>query len=107
GCGVLLDAYNLECDRLNLALDVTGFFGEIEMANVRELHVAGGGTHKGFRVDVHAEVADANTRAIAASILAHAPAVGAVTFEFLRQAVPVLGHDAICHEIAALGEAFS
>jgi uncharacterized protein len=102
GCGILIDAYNLECDRENLGRDVDAFLDELDFTHVREMHVAGGTLHKGFRMDVHSRRLDEATRRRAADILSRAPHLGAVTFEFLRQAVPTLGHDAICAELAAL-----
>lgn len=107
GCGFIVDAYNLECDRENFGFDVDRFLDELDLAPVCELHVAGGGRHKGMRMDVHARRADAATQERTGVILARASNLRAVTFEFLRQAVPSLGHDAICAELADLREMLS
>ena len=40
GCGLILDAYNLECDAHNHRFDIPGFLDELELGAVRELHVA-------------------------------------------------------------------
>ncbi len=104
GCEIVIDAYNIECDRENFGFDAGAFLDELDFSNVREMHVAGGGWHKGVRMDVHSRRMDAPTRARAADILGRAPNLKAVTFEFLKQAVPVLGHDAICAELAGLKE---
>src|SRR5580692_2553000 len=53
GCGLILDAYNLECDAFNQGLDIPAFLDELDLAPVRELHLAGGVQHKGFQLDVH------------------------------------------------------
>ena len=104
GCEILIDAYNIECDRENFGFDAQAFLDELDFSHVREMHVAGGGWHKGFRMDVHSRRMDDATRERAAQILARAPHLKAVTFEFLKQAVPVLGHDEICAELASLRE---
>ena len=46
GCGLLLDAYNLECEIFNNGLDIDAFLDEINLANVREIHVACGLNHR-------------------------------------------------------------
>lgn len=104
GCEILIDAYNIECDAVNFGFDGAAFVDALDLGAVREMHVAGGGWHKGVRMDVHSQRMDAPTRARAADILARTPNLRAVTFEFLKQAVPVLGHDAICAELAGLKE---
>ncbi len=104
GCEFIVDAYNLVCDRQNFAFDAEGFLAELDLTRAREMHVAGGGVHRGFRMDSHSRRADGETRTLAASILARAPNLRAVTFEFLKEAVPSLGADAICAELAALKE---
>jgi hypothetical protein len=107
GCGLILDAYNLECDRYNLGLDVAAFLGELNMAPVRELHVAGGTQHRGFQLDIHSGPASEATLALALDIIARAPNLSVVTFEFLKEAIPVLSHDGICSELARVRKAIS
>jgi len=104
GCGFVVDAYNLVCDAENFGFDVEGFLRELDLSCAREMHIAGGARHKGYRMDAHSRVSDAPTRALAREILAAAPHIGAVTYEYLKQAVPGLGHDAICDELASLRE---
>lgn len=107
GCEVVIDAYNIECDRENFGFDANTFLDELDFSHVREMHVAGGGWHKGVRMDVHSRRMDQATRARAADILARAPHLNAVTFEFLKQAIPSLGHDEICAELASVREMLS
>jgi uncharacterized protein len=99
GCGLLLDAYNLECDALNQGLDIAGFFCELDFASVRELHLAGGVQHHGFQLDIHSGPTRDTTLAIGLEIIRRAPNLRMVTFEFLKEAVPLLGHDGICNEL--------
>jgi uncharacterized protein (UPF0276 family) len=102
GCGLLLDVYNLECDRKNFGFDIEQFLSELDLNNVVEMHLAGGVEYGGFQVDVHSQVTQASTLEIAREALDRAPRVRAVTFEYLKEAIPRLGHDAICGELARL-----
>lgn len=104
GCGLLLDIYNLECDQKNFGFDIEQFLRELDLSNVMEMHLAGGVEYGGFQVDVHTQVTQASTLAIAGSVLARAPQVRAVTYEYLKEAIPRLGHDAICGELQRLRE---
>jgi len=105
GCGLILDAYNLECDRHNLGFDVGAFLNELNLEPVRELHVAGGTQHKGFQLDIHSQPTAGSTLALARDIVARSPNLGVVTYEFLKEAIPALGHDGICAELARVREA--
>jgi uncharacterized protein (UPF0276 family) len=102
GCGLLLDVYNLECDQKNFDFNIEQFLSELDLRNVVEMHLAGGVEYGGFQVDVHTHVTQESTLEIARDVLARAPQVRAVTFEYLKEAVPRLGHDAICSELERL-----
>jgi uncharacterized protein (UPF0276 family) len=105
GCGFVIDAYNLVCDRRNFGFDVEAFLNEIDFAQAQELHIAGGAEFEGFSMDSHSRRSDLETRRLAAEILERNRSVAsiqAVTFEFLSQAIPALGHNAIIDELAAL-----
>jgi len=105
GCGLVLDAYNLECDAMNQGLDISAFLDELNLEPVRELHLAGGVQHKGFHLDIHSGVTSDLAMAITVEIIHRAPGLRAVTFEFLKEAIPLLGHDAICAELARIRQA--
>lgn len=102
GCGFLLDAYNLECDAYNLGFEIEPFLGELDLARVREMHIAGGVRHEGFQLDVHSRCVADSTLRLAAKILRRAPGIQAVTFEYLKEAIPHLGAGAICGELARI-----
>jgi uncharacterized protein len=106
GCGFIVDAYNLVCDRENFAFDADEFLAELDLERAIELHLAGGDSWKGFRMDAHARLTDASTRALAGDILDAAPNIGAITFEFLKQALPSLGAERVCAELADLRKTF-
>ncbi len=105
GCGLLLDAYNLECDAMNQGLDIVAFLDELNLEPVRELHLAGGVQHKGFHLDIHSGVTSELSLEVGLEIIRRAPGLRTVTFEFLKEAVPLLGHDAICAELARIRRA--
>ena len=104
GCGLILDVYNLECDAYNHGFDIDAFLTELDMSYVREIHLAGGVVHRGYRLDVHSRMVAGSTIALARNVIARAPKLRAVTYELLPQSVPVLGHDAIGSELARLSE---
>ncbi len=99
GCGLILDAYNLECDRWNFGFDVQSFIEELDFSPVRELHLAGGTQHKGFQLDIHSRPTAASTLCLGREIAARAHNLELVTYEFLKEAIPALGHEAICDEL--------
>ena len=98
-CGLILDAYNIDCDVRNNNFDVTAFFNEIEFSAVRELHLAGGVSHDNFQLDIHLGPVSDSTMAIALEILRRTPTLPVVTFEYLRETSALLGHDGIVGEL--------
>ena len=64
GCGLLLDVYNLQCDEANHGLHLDGFFEELDLAAVGEVHVANGVKRRGFQLDVHSGLTDPSTVAL-------------------------------------------
>ena len=107
GCGLIVDAYNLECDRFNQGLDIHAFLDELDLAPVRELHVAGGTQHYGFQLDIHSRPTAESTLALALDIIARSPNLSVVTFEFLKEAIPALGHQGICDELERIRKAIA
>lgn len=107
GCGLLLDAYNLECDVHNGKLDLERFLDELDLSKVREIHVARGKEQDGFLLDVHANICHDSTLDLAKRILAGAQgAVEAITFELLDEAVASVGEDAIVAQMEKLKNHF-
>lgn len=103
GCGLILDAYNLECDAHNHGFDIAAFLSELDMSQVREVHVARGSEFRGFLLDAHAHRTRPSTVKLASrAIEAAGGAVEVVVFELLREAIPSIGHDAIVEELRGL-----
>jgi len=102
-----LDAYNLECDAHNHGFDISAFLSELQLANVRELHVACGVEHNGFLLDVHSQLTRSSTVGLAQEVIRQCDGkTQVVVYEFMPEAVPGLGHDAIAQELGRLGAAF-
>lgn len=105
GCGLVLDAYNLECDAFNQGLDIMAFLDELDLGPVCELHLAGGVQHNGFHLDIHSGRTHDRTLVLALDIIKRAPGLRVVTFEFLKEAIMLLGHDGICAELKHIRQA--
>lgn len=102
GCGLILDVYNLECDAHNHGFNIPQFLAELDLTAVREIHLAGGAIHRGFKLDVHSRLTQDSTIALAREVLAAGRHVETVTYELLPEAVPKLGYDAIATELQRL-----
>jgi uncharacterized protein len=107
GCGLILDAYNLECDGHNFGFDLAGFLEELNLAPVREVHVAGGFQHQGFQLDIHSQPTADSTLELALDIMGRCPNLEVVTYELLKEAIPNLGHDGICAELMRIRNAMA
>jgi uncharacterized protein len=107
GCGLILDAYNLECDAHNHGFDIRGFLGELDMTRVRELHVARGVEDNGYLLDVHSQIAASSTVALAQDVVRESQgSAKVVVYEFMPEAVPGLGYDTIANQLERLQTAF-
>jgi uncharacterized protein (UPF0276 family) len=102
GCGLILDVYNLECDAYNHTFRIDEFLGELDMRPVRELHLAGGVIHRGFKLDVHSRMTADSTVELARRVLEMAPNVEAITYELLAEAIEKLGPELIGQELERL-----
>ena len=105
GCGLILDAYNLECDAYNQGLNISAFLDELNLAPVRELHLAGGVQRRGFHLDIHSNPTRDSTLDLGLDIIRRTPNLDVVTYEFLKEAVVLLGHDGICNELVRIRQA--
>ena len=106
GCGLILDLYNIECDAHNHGFDILAFLDELEMEHVREIHLAGGAIHRGYRLDVHSRFVADSTIDLTRQVIPRAKNLRAITYELLPHAVAALGHDAVASELSRLNGAF-
>jgi len=107
GCGMILDAYNLECDQHNFGFDVAAFLDEMNLEPVREIHLAGGFRLDGFQLDIHSQPTAESTLNLALSVVPRCPNLSIVTYELLKEAIPNLGPDRICAELQRIRKAIS
>ena len=107
GCGLLLDVRNLECDAKNSGVDIHAFLDELDLRAVREMHVAGGASYQGFEMDVHSRPASDSTLALAIDVMALAPNLEVLTYEFMKEANPALTHGGLCAELRRIRTAIS
>jgi uncharacterized protein (UPF0276 family) len=110
GCGLVLDVYNLECDAYNFKLDIDSFLDELNLANVVELHLAGGNTDEGFdfKMDIHSQMVEPSTIALAQRVLSSAATgVKAITYELLEEFIGLHGPARIIEEIKKLNAIFN
>jgi uncharacterized protein len=99
---LLLDVYNLECDRHNFPADPMRLLDALDLAAVCEIHVAGGTMQNGYKVDVHSRAVANSTLALLGHVLDRTPCVNAVVFEILKEAIPVMGLDGLASEFQRL-----
>lgn len=105
GCGLILDAYNLQCDAHNFGFDIPSFLDELNLEPVREMHLAGGFEHHGFQLDIHSQPTADSTIALARQILPRCPNLEVVTWELLKEAAPSLGPSGVCSELERIRSA--
>jgi uncharacterized protein (UPF0276 family) len=80
---------------------------ELQLGNVREIHMASGVEHNGFLMDVHSRLLRPSTVDLACQVVDRAGgSVWAVTYELLPEAIPVLGEETIAGEVARIGPIF-
>lgn len=110
GCGLVLDVYNLECDRANFNLDIDCFLDELDLNSVREMHLAGGpfDPEFNFKMDIHMGCIAGSTINLAQSVIDRgAKNLTAITFEILEEFVEQVGSENIISEIKHLNQIFN
>lgn len=98
-CEVLLDLHNLYTNAVNHGFDAIDYLANLDLENVREIHLAGGIAMMGFHTDSHTgPVLDGVWR-----LLEHAvpltPRLQGVTFEFHESSFRLLGEDGILEQV--------
>ena len=106
GCGLILDAYNLECDAHNHGFNIPAFLDELDTSRVREIHVARGVEDNGILLDVHSQLVAESTVDLAENVIHSSGNAKVVVYEFMPEAVPGLGHEAIAEQLLRLRTAF-
>ena len=99
GCGLLLDVHNVYANALNHGFDAAAFVGALDLSNVVEVHVAGGEEMQGMYTDAHSGPVPEPVWDLLRQVVADAPHVRAVTFEFHESYYPRLGVAGVRQEL--------
>jgi uncharacterized protein (UPF0276 family) len=86
GCGLLLDLYNLHCNATNQGFDAREALSRLRLDRVVQIHVAGGGSHDGFQMDVHDTVAPEPVWELLEWVVPRLPHLAGISFEMLEEA---------------------
>lgn len=91
GCGLLLDIHNVHVNAVNHGFDARDFLGAIDLSRVVEVHVAGGSEMGGMYTDSHAGPVAGPVWELLDEVVAGAPNLCGITFEFEDGYLPALG----------------
>ena len=98
-CGVLLDVHNVVVNATNHGFDAHAFVRELDLTRVGEVHVAGGSELAGMYTDSHSGPAPEAVWRLLDDVVAAAPNLCGITFEFHESYYPQLKWDGIRHEL--------
>lgn len=82
GCGLVLDLHNLYVDARNRGQDPHQVLATMDLSGVTEVHMAGGTELAGMYTDSHSGASPEVVFELLARVVARAPSLAAVTFEF-------------------------
>ena len=94
GCGILLDIHNLYANARNHGFDTKDFLNELDLAQVAEIHIAGGSELAGMYTDSHSGPCPDPVWELLENVVPRAPNLCGVTFEF---------HDSYYHVLKPAG----
>jgi len=99
GCGVLLDLHNLYTNSVNHGFSAIEFLGNLDLANVTEIHVAGGAEMMGYHTDSHTGPVLEPVWGFLEHVLPLANNLQGVTFEFHESSFERLGDSGILEQV--------
>jgi uncharacterized protein len=99
GCGLLLDVHNVYVNARNHGFDPAAFVAALDLARVVEVHVAGGNEVAGMYADSHSGPCPEPVWALLRQVVAGAPNLCGITFEFHASYYDVLGPAGIRAEL--------
>lgn len=99
GCGLLLDVHNVYTNATNHGFDPHAFVGELDLSRVVEVHIAGGNEFAGMYTDSHAGPCPEPVWDLLARVVAGAPGLAGITFEFHASYFPLLGAQGIRRQL--------
>jgi uncharacterized protein len=107
GCGVLLDLHNIYVNSRNGIDDVGSFLAELDLANVVEIHLAGGLEYGDTYLDAHSGAVPDEVWAIARDVLPACRNLRGVTFELLGSWYKHLGEPALLVTLDRMHELYA
>jgi len=100
GCGVLLDLHNLHTNAQNHGFSAEDYLDRLDLANVVEIHIAGGVPMMGFHTDSHTGPVLEPVWALLDRALPRAINLRGVTFEFHESSLGRMGEDGVFEQLA-------
>jgi uncharacterized protein len=100
GCGLLLDLHNLYTNARNHRFDPYAFLDQLDLAQVGEVHIAGGSELAGMYTDSHAGPCPEPVWQLLEHVVPRAENLAAVTFEFHDSYFPLLGDVGVLEQLA-------
>lgn len=91
GCGLLLDVHNVYVNAVNHGFDAREFLHAVDLSRVVEVHVAGGSEVGGMYTDSHSGPVAGPVWDLLDDVVARAPNLAGITFEFEESYLPMLG----------------
>jgi uncharacterized protein len=102
--GILLDLHNLWCNHVNGRAEITDVLSRIPLERVWEVHLAGGASLDGYRLDAHSDVVDDDLLAIAADTVPRLGNLRAIIYEVMPNEADRLGLDTVHEQVCSLRE---
>lgn len=99
GCGLLLDVHNVYVNSVNHGFDARAFIRALDLSRVVEVHIAGGSEMAGMYTDSHAGAVAGPVWELLDEVVARAPNLCGITFEFEDGYLPSLGADGVLREL--------
>lgn len=99
GCGVLLDLHNLYTNSMNHGFRATDYLDHLDLAQVTEIHIAGGRPMMGFHTDSHTGPVLDGVWELLEYAVPRAGNLRGVTFEFHESSFGMLGESGVIEQI--------
>lgn len=99
GCGVLLDLHNLHTNAVNHGFSAGDYLANLDLANVTEIHIAGGVPMMGFHTDSHTGPVLDDVWELLERSAPRAKNLRGVTFEFHESSYERLGGGGILGQV--------
>jgi uncharacterized protein len=99
GCGLLLDLHNLYANARNHGFDARAWLDELDLAQVIEIHIAGGSELAGMYTDSHAGPCPEPVWDLLADVVPRARRLRGITFEFHDSYYALLKEDGIASQL--------